>query len=351
MGLITNQTGVNSRLQYTWQRLQGDPRLRLSALFSPEHGLSGATQAGVPVKNQSRVYSLYGEHRAPTPEMLAEVDVLLYDIQDAGSRFYTYISTLWESLRVAAALNIPLVVLDRPNPINGETIEGPVLKPEFRSFVGVYPLPVRYGMTAGELALFWNREARIEANLRVVPMSHWERSLWYDQTGLEWIPPSPNMPTLATATVYPGMGWIEGTNLSEGRGTTRPFEWIGAPWLDNRRLARELNQLKLSGVYFRTQDFVPSFSKYQGRLCRGVQVHVLNRQEFQPLEAVLYLIQITRQLHPGDFQFLPDVFDRLAGTDSIREDLQQGKSPQSILAHWQRQTAEFRRRRQPFLLY
>ncbi len=350
VGLITNQTGINRKLVPTWQILDNHPDIELVALFAPEHGLSGSVQAGLRIKSEDRVYSLYGQHQAPTPEMLAPVDVLLYDIQDVGSRFYTYISTLLGALKSAARENIPLIVLDRPNPLTGQVVEGPVLEPAFRSFVGAHPLPIRYGMTPGELARLFNHEAGIEADLKVVPLKNWKRSLWFDETGLPWVFPSPNMPTLVTATLYPGFCLVEGTNLSEGRGTTRPFELVGAPWLESSRLVKRLNQLRLPGVRFRAQAFTPTFSKYAGELCQGLQVHVSDRQQFQPVATALHLLAEVHKLHPQQMVFNQG-FDRLGGSASLRQALEAGRPAPEILKTWQPGLESFRNRQAPFLLY
>lgn len=351
VGLITNQTGVDSRLQSTAQKLIEDPEVQLVALFAPEHGLLGSAQAGQKIENSPRAYSLYGSTRAPTPEMLKDVEVLLYDIQDVGARFYTYISTLAESLKAAAREEIPFVVLDRPTPIGGHRVEGPVLEAGFESFVGIYRLPIRYGMTAAEIAGFLNQEADIGADLKVVSVEHWSREHWFDDTGLVWVPPSPNMPTVTTATVYPGMCLIEGTNLSEGRGTTRPFEWIGAPWLSSARLTEKLNRLELPGVLFRPQAFTPTFSKYEGQLCYGLQVHVTDRSRFDPILTLLHLLAAVRELHPDRFSFVDASFDRLMGNSWVRGMLLDGKSPKEIQAKWEPELAAFRERRQAYLLY
>jgi uncharacterized protein YbbC (DUF1343 family) len=351
VGLITNPTGVNSRLELTADILARTPLTSLAALFGPEHGLYGAAQAGEQVSAGAAYFSLYGENLAPTPEMLRNVDVLMYDIQDVGVRFYTYISTLFETMRVAAERRLPLIVLDRPNPIGGTTVGGPVLESGFESFVGTFRIPIRYGMTIGELAALMNHEAGINCDLRVVPMEGWKRPWWYEQTGLEWIIPSPNMPTLSTAIVYPGTCLVEGTSLSEGRGTTRPFEFIGAPWLDGTRLAKVLNGVGLRGVYFRPQAFTPSFSKYQGEVCEGIQIHVLDRDKFEPLLVALHLLAAARRLHPDKFQIAPGSFDRLAGTARLRERLLAGDSPETIIKSWQDELKGFSAIRETYLLY
>ena len=323
----------------------------MKAIFSPEHGFSGDVQAGVLVPHKSRIYSLYGAHRAPTPEMLRGVDLLVYDIQDVGVRFYTYISTLYECMKAAAREGIPLIVLDRPNPIGGDRIEGPLLDASLVSFVGAHPLPIRYGMTVGELARLFNQEGNLGCELRVVPMAGWTRSHWYDETGLVWIPPSPNMPTLTTATLYAGMCLLEGTNLSEGRGTTRPFELVGAPWLDATRLAAALNALELDGVHFRVQSFTPTFSKFKGQVCQGVQIHIVDRDRFDPIACALHLLRQTLDLHPEEFKFHDQMFDLLAGQSGLRSDLLQGVEVEQTVASWLPGLEAFRERRSRHLLY
>ncbi|MDA2929349.1 DUF1343 domain-containing protein [Acidobacteria bacterium AH-259-O06] len=351
VGLISNPTAVNSQLESTMDILAHHPDLKLVALFGPEHGILGQAQAGRRVSSYGNVYSLYGKTRAPTTEMLKDVDVLLYDLQDVGVRFYTYISTMFLSMQAAAEKRIPFIVLDRPNPIDGSLVEGPVLQSGFESFVGIYALPVRYGMTAGELAQMFNQQTRLGCDLKVVPLAGWHRQQWYDQTGLEWILPSPNLPTLAAATVYPGLCLIEGTNLSEGRGTTRPFEFVGAPWLNSQELAENLNRLKLPGVRFRSQNFTPTFSKYQGKLCQGIQIHVLSRKSFQPVTVVLYLLTQVRRLHAEQLEFKEKFFDRLAGNSWIREALMHGKPVEEIVDQWQPALQEFKKKREKYLLY
>ena len=351
IGLITNHTGVNQKLESTEKLFAHHPELNLVALFGPEHGIGGHAQAGQAVSSHRKVYSLYGEIRAPTSAMLKDVDVLIYDVQDVGVRFYTYISTLFECMKAAARHGLPLIVLDRPDPINASRVEGPVLEPGYESFVGIYSLPVRYGMTSGELAGLLNSEGKIGCDLVVVPMKDWTRTQWYDQTGLQWIMPSPGMASLATATVYPGLCLIEGTNLSEGRGTTRPFEFIGAPWLKNQELAQQLNRLRLPGVHFRPQAFTPTFSKYRGELCQGIQVHVLDRDQFQPIPALLHILTEVHNLHPSQLKFQDEFFDQLAGNSWIRQGLLQGRPVETLVRRWQPALDEFKRKRKKYLIY
>ncbi len=249
------------------------------------------------------VYSLYGEHREPTAEMLEHVDVLLVDLQDIGARYYTFIWTLYLCMRACEKQGVVMVVLDRPNPINALTTEGPLLDPAYKSFVGMHPIKVRHGRTIGELARQFRDEAFPDCRLSILPMENWERAMWFDQTGLPWVMPSPNMPTLDTATVYPGMCLLEATNISEGRGTTRPFEIFGAPFIDAEILCPELNDLKLSGVFFRENYFQPTFHKFAGKLCRGAQLHVLDRDKFRPFKTGVEIIKRIRQIHGDQFQW------------------------------------------------
>lgn len=350
VGLVTNPTGVDSRLELTADKLAAQPGTSLTALFAPEHGLSGAAQAGEQVQSTTSVYSLYGPNPGPTAEMLANVDVLMFDIQDVGVRFYTYLSTLYETMRSAAAKGIPLIVLDRPNPIDARRVQGVMLEPGHESFVAIYRMPIRYGMTVGELAQLMNAEAHLGCDLRVVPVKGWKRSHWFDKTRLQWILPSPNVPTLDTATVYPGTCLIEGTNLSEGRGTTRPFELIGAPWLDSKKVTESLNRLGLKGVYFRPQAFTPWFSKYKDQLCQGIQVHVLDRDDFQPIDATLHIIEQIMKLQPGSLEF-NNGFDRLTGTSQVREALLRGDSAAAIQKSWEPGLKEFMKIRKKYLIY
>ena len=351
VGLITNPTGVNSELESTMDLLARHSEVQLVALFAPEHGILGQAQAAERFASYGNVYSLYGETRAPTAEMLQDVEVLLYDMQDVGVRFYTYISTMFLSMQAAAKRGIPFIVLDRPNPIDGSRVEGPVLQPSHESFVGIYALPIRYGMTAGELAQMLNQQANLQCDLKVVPLGGWQREQWYDQTGLEWISPSPNMPTVTTATVYPGLCLIEGTNLSEGRGTTRPFELVGAPWLNSRELAERLNRLQLPGVSFRQQAFTPTFSKFRDEQTQGIQIHVVDRTVFHPLPTVLHLLTEIRRLHPQQLVLEETFFDRLVGNSWVREALTQGTPVEDIVDQWQPALQEFQQIREKYLLY
>ncbi len=360
IGLITNPTGVDRQLRSDIDLLARHPSLRLVALFGPEHGVRGNAQAGEKV-GASRdaatglpVFSLYGEHREPTPEMLKDVDVLLFDIQDVGARFYTYPYTLAGAMRAAKRAGIPVVVLDRPNPLGGVQVEGPVLEPEYASFVGQFPIPVRHGMTIGELARLFNEAFAIGAELHVVPVKGWHRNEAEPGNKLPWVPPSPNMPTPDTALVYPGTALFEGTNVSEGRGTTRPFETIGAPFINAEKLATHMNALGLPGVRFRPAWFTPTFSKHAGVLCGGVQIHVTDRNAFLPFRTGLALLKAIHDLHPQAFRFEtgePPFFDKLAGNGWIRQSIEKGESLDAIEVRWQPALRQFEELRRRYLLY
>ncbi|WP_053218464.1 exo-beta-N-acetylmuramidase NamZ family protein [Virgibacillus senegalensis] len=363
VGLITNPTGVDQDLNSIVDLLHNDPDVELTALYGPEHGVRGSAQAGeyveyyIDEQTGLPVYSLYGQTRKPTPEMLEDIDVLLFDIQDVGTRFYTYIYTMAYAMEAAAENDLPFIVLDRPNPISGEKVEGPVLDPEYASFVGNYPIPLRHGMTVGELAKFFNEEYDIGADLTVVEMNGWDRDEYYDETPLEFVLPSPNMPTLDTALVYPGAALIEGTNVSEGRGTTKPFQLIGAPFINSTELAAALNDLELPGVTFRAASFTPSFSKHSGELSNGVEIHVTDRDSFMPVETGLYLVKTIHDLYPDDFAFRAEnssgisFFDNLIGNGWIREAIENGQSVDEMKAEWQDELDAFKEVREQYLIY
>jgi len=312
IGALLHPASVSAKLEHAshiLERYNGE-LFRLTAFFGPQHGFLGQTQDNM-VEWQSYehprlripVYSLYAEHREPSAEMLHDIDVLLVDLQDVGARYYTFIWTLYLCMRVCEKIGLHVVVLDRPNPINGVLTEGPVLNTDYTSFVGMHPIQVRHGRTIGELARQFSEQAFPSCRLSVFPMKNWERSMWFDQTGLPWIMPSPNMPTLATAIVYPGMCLLEGTNISEGRGTTRPFEIFGAPFINAENLCSELNQLRLPGAFFREVYFQPTFHKFAGELCGGAQLHVTDREKFQPFATTVEVINRVRKMHPRHFQW------------------------------------------------
>jgi len=310
VGAVIHPASISSTLEHASRILErhGGNLFRLAAFFGPQHGFLGQTQDNMVEwksyehpRLQILVYSLYGDHREPTVEMLRGLDVLLVDLQDVGSRYYTFVWTLYLCMRACEKCGITIIVLDRPNPINGVTTEGPVLDPNYTSFVGMHPLPVRHGRTIGELAHQFRNEAFPNCELFVLSMTNWERAMWFDQTGLPWVMPSPNMPTLETATVYPGMCLLEGTNISEGRGTTRPFEILGAPFIDAEKLCTHLNNLKLPGVFFRENYFQPTFQKFAGQLCGGAQIHIINRERFEPFKTGTEIIRAIQSLYPDQF--------------------------------------------------
>ncbi len=351
VGLVTNPAGVNSRLEPTAAVLARCPGTEVAALFGPEHGFLGHEAAERPVASTARIHSLYGKTRKPTPEMLAPIEALLYDLQDLGARFYTYISTLYLCMEAAAEARIPLIVLDRPNPVGGDRVEGPRLDHGCQSFVGIHDVPIRYGMTAAELARLFNADVGLGCDLRVVPLQGWRRNCWFDETGLQWICPSPDLASQATATVYAGFCLLEGTNLSFGQGTVRPFELAGAPWLEAEELTARLNQRQLPGVAFRSQAFVPGSGRFRSQLCRGLQVHVLDRDRFQPLPAALHLLAELIALHPRRFKWRAEHFDRLTGSDRIRRSISAGEPVDSIVASWQPGIEQFTKSRRAHLLY
>lgn len=366
-GVVAHPSSIDSRFNHIVDLLFDHPAVQIEALFGPQHGIRGETQDNMiewqdfqDNKTGLPVYSLYGEHRQPTPEMLAGLDVLLFDLQDVGARYYTFIYTMAFSMVACREMDLEFIVLDRPNPINGIDIEGPVLGLGYRSFVGLYPLPIRHGMTVGELALYFNQEMEIGCRLEVVKMQGWDRKSYFNETGLPWVLPSPNIPTLESAVVYPGVCLLEGTNVSEGRGTTRPFEFSGAPWIDPHQLARKLETLSLPGAFFRPVHFIPTFHKWSDKLIGGVQIHLLNRNLYRPFRTGLALTMLYRRLSDGEFQWkdppyeyeyelLP--FDILCGTNRIREQIEDGASLDEIESSWIPELEEFRRCRRQYLLY
>ncbi|MEH7795189.1 exo-beta-N-acetylmuramidase NamZ family protein [Bacillus safensis] len=358
VGLITNPTGIDANMKSSVDLLFEHPKIKLTALYGPEHGVRGDAQAGEGVESYTDektglpVYSLYGKTRKPTPEMLKNVDVLLFDIQDVGTRYYTYIYTMAYAMEAAKENNIPFVVLDRPNPIYGLKVEGPVLEPDHASFVGLYPIPLRHGMTTGELAKLFNKEFHINADVTVIKMKNWKRSMTFDDTKLPFVLPSPNMPTVDSTFVYPATGLIEGTNVSEGRGTTKPFELIGAPYINSSELADHLNQLKLKGVQFRPVSFTPTFSKHAGTLSHGVQLYVTDRSSFEAVKTGLSIIKAIHDLYPNDFQFLQTgSFDKLIGNGWMKEEINKGTSVKHMMKRYHHDLKTFEKKRKKYLIY
>ena len=335
IALVTNQTGIDRYGSPNYKRLLALDDINLKVIFSPEHGLFGEADEEITYNKKftdlPEVFSLYGSIRKPTPEMLQGVDLIIYDIQDIGARFYTYISTLGLVMEAAAALHIPVLVLDRPNPIRSDIVEGPLLDLNYQSFVGKYPIPIRYGWTVGELAQKIVAEQWIARtpSLSVIFMEGWYASLWYDETTLPWVNPSPNIPDVATALIYPGMCLLEGTNVSEGRGTEHPFKWFGAPWIDSKILSQELNKLHLPGVVFVPKSFTPvsipgvaDKPKYENQLCDGIEIRVITRNKYQSLNVGVSVLKKLQELYPENIVFKENRLNRLWGSDTLLKELQ-----------------------------
>ena len=350
IGLITNHTGVDADLRSNYRLFAEASACQLSAIFSPEHGLWGAVQDGIAITDENAlnvpVFSLYGQSMRPTANQLEGIDVLVYDMQDVGARYYTYISTLLHTMEAASDCGIALIVADRPNPITCTAVEGPVLESGSESFVGIHRIPIRYGLTIGELAMLLKAERVPSCQLKVAWMQGYSRGMWYDETGLPWVPPSPNMPTLTTATLYPGLCLFEGTNMSEGRGTTKPFEYIGAPWCDGERWAEQLNACQLPGIRFRAVVFTPApvaeTTKYAKQSCGGVALHITDRERFCPIETVLQMLSILTTEDRDAFEFSPTRFDGLVGNTWLRNALSKGESVDSIQGRWKQELQRWR---------
>ncbi|HZB47165.1 MAG TPA: DUF1343 domain-containing protein, partial [Pyrinomonadaceae bacterium] len=353
VGLITNHTGRDRRGTQTIDVLREAPGVKLVALFSPEHGIRGALDEkvsdSVDEKTGLPVYSLYGETRRPKAEHLKQLDALVFDIQDIGARYYTYISTLGYAMEEAAKARIPVFVLDRPNPINGADVEGPVADPDKPSFISYHTIPVRHGMTVGELAQLFKEQRQIDCDLRVIRMENWRRGMWLDATGQVWVNPSPNMRSLTEATVYPGVGLLETTNLSVGRGTDTPFEVVGAPWLDGRKLAPYLNARGLPGVRFVPVRFTPKASVFKGEECGGVNLIVTDRARFRPVRTGIEMAVALRRLYPNDWK-VEDYLRLLVNSDTHAR-VKRGDAPEEIERAWQDKLQEFRRARTRALIY
>ncbi|WP_036697709.1 exo-beta-N-acetylmuramidase NamZ family protein [Paenibacillus taiwanensis] len=331
IGLVTNLTGVNYRLIPTIDLFHKHEHLHLTALYGPEHGIRGDAKEGEAVSSSIDnvtglpVYSLYGETRKPTPEMLRDIEVIFFDLQDIGSRYYTYIYTMAYVMEACGELGIPFVVLDRPNPINGTIREGNLVAEACRSFVGLYPIPVRHGLTIGELAQLFVHQFGVRCELTVIPMQGWYRHMHFDETGLLWVPPSPNASGLDMALLYPGTCLMEGTNLSEGRGTAKPFEMVGAPFIDGYNLARVLNERRMPGVIARPVSFVPTYQKYNGERCEGVQLHVTDRKVLRAFVVGLQLLETVAAMYPQSFCYKEmEHFHQLAGDRELKKQIQQG---------------------------
>ena len=368
VGIITNHTAYNAGNQHITDAFLSMPDVQIVALFGPEHGIRGEEAAGRKIDdyidplNKIPIFSLYGKKRKPTSEMLSAVDVLVFDIQDIGSRFYTYIYTMALAMEAAAEKNIPFIVLDRPNPINGLEVEGNILEPEFSSFVGLYPIPVRHGMTVGELARMFNNKGwlkdGIQADLTVIPMKNWQRQMWFDQTGLRWRPPSPNIPSLDVAIVYPGTCLFEGTNISEGRGTYQPFLRIGAPWFNETQFTIINKMLDPDGAHFGPITFtpisIPSMAlhpKFYDKKITGIAVSVTDRDSYKPYFTGISLVKYFHDTDRENFGWRENHFDRLCGSDKIRNFIITGKDLQKIKIWLDREKESFLQERKKYLLY
>jgi len=354
IGLITNHTGVSRRGVSTAQTLHAAKNVELKALFSPEHGIQGALDTptigdALAPETGLKIFSLYGKTRKPTADSLKDIDTLMFDIQDIGARFYTYISTMGNAMQAAAEHDMRFIILDRPNPINGVDVAGPVLDDGSQSFVGFHTLPVRHGMTVGELAKMFNSELNLGLDLHVIKTKGWQRRDFFDRTGLVWINPSPNMRSLTEAVLYPGIGLLETTNLSVGRGTDTPFEIVGAPWLNGVALAQALNQSGLPGVRFVPIRFTPDASKFAEQVCGGVNIIVTHRSRFRPVRTGLEMARQLRRLHTDDWNTAS--LNRLLGNRETLEALLEGTCVDEIEVTYESELDRFRQRRSRFLLY
>ncbi len=358
VGLVTNHTGIDRARTSVIDLIAQRKDLKLVALLAPEHGIRGDAAEGVTILDDTdprtgvRVFSLYmAEDRGPTPAMLQDVDVLLYDLQEVGGRTWTYVSTMALSMQAAARKKIPFVVFDRPNPIGGEIVEGALLDPRFKSFVGMYPIPARHGMTVGELATLFNQKYGIGADLIVARVANWRRSQWFDETGLPWVNPSPNLRSFEALQNYPGSVYFEGTNLTEGRGTDRPFEQIGASWLNAPEVARVMNERQLPGIRFDaiTMPVAATAAKFKGLTIPAIRFVVTDPHAYRPVRTSLLLIDEIRRQHPRDFAWSGTI-DRLTGSDKVRLAIEGGRLS-GLLDEWDREAADFRDSRKPYLLY
>jgi uncharacterized protein YbbC (DUF1343 family) len=367
VGIVCNPSSVDSQLRHVADRIASRPAARLSAIFGPQHGFRSDVQENMIESGHARdearrvpVYSLYSETRTPTAEMMSGLDLLVIDLQDVGTRIYTYIYTMANCLIAARAHGVKVLVCDRPNPIGGDAVEGPMLRRGFESFVGLYPIPMRHGMTIGELARLFNETFEIGANLEIVEMKGWRREMYFEDTRLPWVMTSPNIPTVDTCIVYPGTVLFEGTNVSEGRGTTRPFELVGAPWVAAERFADTMNRLDLPGALFRPAVFEPTFHKHAKTSCGGCQIHVLDRTAFRAVEAGVALLAAFRASDPRQFAWRDPPYeyehtklpiDILAGSPALRQDIEAGRTARDIAASWEQEVAAFNAVRNRYLLY
>jgi uncharacterized protein YbbC (DUF1343 family) len=353
VGLITNHTGMDFQERSTVNLLAHASGVQLVALFSPEHGIAGHADEKLPKSQDAStglpIYSLYGEHLRPTDEMLQGIDALVFDVQDAGVRFYTYTTTMGYCMEEAAKRGIAFYVLDRPNPLNGEIVEGPMLDPEKTSFVAYFPVPVRYGLTIGELAQFYNTENHINCQLHVIAMRNWHRNYFFESTGLRWLPPSPNLRTLKGAILYPGLEILQNAGVSVGRGTESPFEEFGAPWINGDEVSAELNTKNLAGVHFVNQPFIPVSGLYAGQRCGGVGIRVTDRGAVRSMRIGLEIAALLHKKYPEHFEVAKLLF--LVGNDETIQQLEEGTAPEQIVASWSKSLAEFDAVRRRYFIY
>ena len=358
VALITNSSAIDRTGKSVIDLVAAHEDLKLVALLAPEHGIRGTVMDGVEIKDETDpktgvpIYSLYlSEDRGPTPKMLENVEVLLYDLQEVGGRTWTYVSTMALAMQAAKRKGIPFVVFDRPNPIGGEIVEGALLDTAFKSFVGMYPIPARHGLTVGELATLFNTKFGIGADLVVARVQNWKRSQWMDDAGLPWVNPSPNLRSLAALTSYPGSVYFEGTTLTEGRGTDRPFEQIGAPWLNAAEVARVMNERRLPGIRFEaiTMPVLPTAAKHPGKTIPAIRFVVTDRRAYRPVRTSLLLIDEIRRRHLADFGWTGTI-DRLTGSDKVKKAIESGTLP-ALLEEWDREAAEFKVSSAPYRLY
>jgi uncharacterized protein YbbC (DUF1343 family) len=353
VGLITNHTGVDSQGKTTIELLAHAPGVQLVALFSPEHGIAGHADEKIASSKDAStglpIFSLYGDHVRPTDEMLQGIDALVFDVQDAGVRFYTYTTTMGYCMEEAAKRGIPFYVLDRPNPINGEIVEGPMLDADKTGFVAYFPVPVRYGLTIGELAQLFNTENRTNCELHVIAMKNWHRNYFYESTSIRWIPPSPNLRTLKGSILYPGLEILQSAGVSVGRGTEAPFEEIGAPWIDGEEVAEALNARNLAGVHFANQPFIPVSGLYAGQRCGGVGIRVTDRAAVRSMRIGLEIAALLQKKYPEQFDASKTIV--LLGNDATVAQLKAGTAPEQIIASWAKELAEFDQVRRKYFLY
>lgn len=367
VGLICNQASVNHKFEHSADLFFQNSKINLTTLFGPQHGIRGDVQDNMVETSHTTdqhtglpIYSLYSETREPTKEMLENVDVLVFDLQDVGCRVYTFIYTMAFAMKACAKYGKKFIVCDRPNPINGINFEGNLLEKGHESFVGQFPIPMRHGMTVGELAKLFNGEYGLDCELEIVTMENWSREDFYDETDAPWVIPSPNMPTVETAIVFPGTVYLEGTKVSEGRGTTRPFEIIGAPYIDAKFLADNLNQIELPGVKFRDINFLPTFQKHANEVCGGVFLHIVDREVFKPVITGVAIVKVIYELYkkefkwkdtPYEYEIERNPFDVISGTLKTREQIEKGESIENIVESWEMDEINFGKLRENYLIY